>query len=88
MRYSGLNLIAQALKWHTGWRPASRDAWPNCAYDVLIIGGGGMVLPLPIILLAATALSGGDKKGYIGSGNFGRNTTIIRSNYLLPGNTP
>lgn len=90
MRYSGFNLIAEALKGHTGWRPAWRDASPKSAYDVLIIGGGGHGLATAYYLASRYGINNVAviEKGYIGSGNVGRNTTIIRSNYLLPENTP
>ncbi|WGR97960.1 sarcosine oxidase subunit beta family protein [Bradyrhizobium sp. ISRA443] len=90
MRYSIVSLIAQALKGHTGWQPAWRDAAPKPAYDVLIVGGGGHGLATAYYLASQYGVSNIAviEKGYIGSGNVGRNTTIIRSNYLLPGNVP
>lgn len=90
MRYSILSLIAEALKGHTGWQPAWRDAAPKPAYDVLIIGGGGHGLATAYYLASQYGINNVAviEKGYIGSGNVGRNTAIIRSNYLLPGNVP
>jgi heterotetrameric sarcosine oxidase beta subunit len=90
MHYSIFSLIAQTLKGHTGWRPAWRDAAPKPEYDVLIIGGGGHGLATAHYLASRYGLGNVAviEKGYVGSGNAGRNTTIIRSNYLLPGNTP
>ena len=90
MRYSISSLVTQALKGHRGWQPAWRDATPKPAYDVLIIGGGGHGLATAHYLASRHGISNVAviEKGYIGSGNVGRNTTIIRSNYLLPGNTP
>jgi methylglutamate dehydrogenase subunit A len=90
LRYSILNLIRQALRAHRGWTPAWRDAAPKASYDVIIIGGGGHGLATAYYLakvhgITRVALL---EKGWIGSGNVGRNTTIIRSNYLLPGNIP
>jgi methylglutamate dehydrogenase subunit A len=90
MRYSIFSLMRQALRGHRDWQPAWRDAAPKPAYDVIIIGGGGHGLATAYYLaknhgITRTAVL---EKGYIGSGNAGRNTTIIRSNYLLPGNTP
>lgn len=90
MRYSVFSLIAQAFSGHSGWQPAWRDAAPKPEYDVLIIGGGGHGLATAHYLASRYGISNVAvvEKGYIGSGNVGRNTTIIRSNYLLPGNTP
>src|SRR5476651_1226365 len=90
MRYSIFNLMRQALTGHRGWGPAWRDAAPKAAYDVIIIGGGGHGLATAHYLAKVHGITNVAvlEKGWIGSGNAGRNTTIIRSNYLLPGNTP
>ncbi|MFM7705367.1 MAG: sarcosine oxidase subunit beta family protein [Rubrivivax sp.] len=90
MRYSFWTLLSQALAGQRGWKPAWRDASPQPAYDAVIVGGGGHGLATAYYLarnhgLRRVAVL---EKGYVGSGNVGRNTTIIRSNYLLPGNTP
>ena len=90
MRYSGFRVIREALTGHRGWAPAWRDPEPKPAYDVVIVGGGGHGLATahylsksrPDLRLAVV------EKGWIGGGNVGRNTTIIRSNYLLDGNQP
>ncbi len=90
MRYSGFRVIKEALTGHKGWGPAWRDPEPAPAYDVIIIGGGGHGLATAYYLASVY----GQKrvavleKGWIGGGNVGRNTTIIRSNYLLDGNEP
>jgi methylglutamate dehydrogenase subunit A len=90
MRYSIFTLAAQTLKGHRGWKPVWRDASPKSEYDVIIVGGGGHGLATAYYLASQHGLSNIAvlEKGHIGSGNVGRNTTIIRSNYLLPGNTP
>lgn len=90
MRYSGWKVIKEALTGHRGWGPAWRDATPKPAYDYIIIGGGGHGLATAYYLAkqfkqAHIAVL---EKGWIGGGNVGRNTTIIRSNYLLDGNEP
>ena len=88
MRYSIFQLARQALGGQRGWTPAWRDATPRDGYDIIIVGGGGHGLATAYYLarvhgLTRVALV---ERGWIGSGNAGRNTTIIRSNYGLPGN--
>lgn len=90
MGYSGFRVIREALTGHKGWKPAWRKPEPQSEYDYIIIGGGGHGLATAYYL----AKEFGQKriavleKGWIGGGNVGRNTTIIRSNYLLEGNIP
>jgi sarcosine oxidase subunit beta len=88
MKYSVFSLACEALLGHGGWRPAWRDAAPKASYDVIIIGGGGHGLATAYYLAKEHGLTNVAvlEKGWIGSGNAGRNTTIIRSNYLLPQN--
>ena len=82
--------MRQALSGHRNWGPAWRDAEPKPAYDIVIIGGGGHGLATAHYLAKIHGITNVAvvEKGWIGSGNAGRNTTIIRSNYLLPGNNP
>ena len=88
MRYSGFRLLAEALTGNRGWKPAWRDAAPKPQYDVIIIGGGGHGLASAYYLAKVHGITNVAvvEKGPIGLGNTGRNTTIVRSNYLLPQN--
>jgi len=90
MRYSIFSLIAEALRGHSGWPEAWRRPAPRPRYGAIVVGGGGHGLATAYYLAKEHGLRDVAviEKGYLGSGNVGRNTTIIRSNYLLPGNTP
>ncbi|SOC91841.1 N-methylglutamate dehydrogenase subunit A precursor [Rhizobium sp. AN5] len=90
MRYSALQVFKQALTGHKGWRPLWRNPDPQPHYDFIIVGSGGHGLATAYYLAKTFSKSriAVLEKGWLGSGNIGRNTTIIRSNYLLPGNEP
>ena len=89
-RYSGFRVLYEALIGHKGLRPAWRKPMPQPRYDFVIVGGGGHGLATAHYLAKIYDKSriAVLEKGWIGSGNVGRNTTIIRSNYLLDGNEP
>lgn len=84
-RYSAWNLFAAGPK-HQDWAPAWREAEPKPRYDVIIIGGGGHGLATAYYLARNHGVRNVAvlEKGWIGGGNTGRNTTVIRSNYLFP----
>ncbi|SIN85560.1 sarcosine oxidase subunit beta family protein [Vannielia litorea] len=89
MRYNALKILTEGLTGNKGWRPAWRTPEPKPAYDIVIIGGGGHGLSTAYYLAREHGLRNVAvlEKGRLGLGNVGRNTTIVRANYFLPGNS-
>ena len=89
MRYSAWQIIRQGLTGNRGWAPLWRSPEPKAEYDVVIIGGGGHGLSTAFYLAKEHGITNVAvlEKGYLGGGNVGRNTTIVRANYFLPGNS-
>ena len=83
-RFSLFSLIGQAFHAHQGWERQWRVPEPKASYDAIIIGGGGHGLATAYYLAREHGLTNIAvlEKGWIGGGNTGRNTTVIRSNYL------
>ena len=90
MRYSAFSLFKQAMSGHKGWGKAWGSPEPKKQYDVIIVGGGGHGLATAYYLAKNHGITNIAvlEKGWIGSGNIGRNTTIVRSNYLLNSEIP
>jgi sarcosine oxidase subunit beta len=83
-RYSGFNLVKNALNYNEHWQKVWRSPAPKERYDIIIVGGGGHGLATAYYLAKEHGITdiAVVEKGYLGGGNTGRNTTIIRSNYL------
>ena len=83
-KYSIFSLIKNSFSYHENWQKAWRDPEPKKQYDIVIVGGGGHGLATAFYLAKKHNIKNIAvvEKGWIGGGNTGRNTTIIRSNYL------
>ncbi len=88
MRYSVFSLVRNAVSNHERWGQAWRSPDPRPHYDVIVIGGGGHGLATAYYLAKEHGISNVAvlEKGWLGGGNTGRNTTIVRSNYMLEAN--
>jgi sarcosine oxidase subunit beta len=86
VKYSAWSLLRGALSGQRHWPAAWRDASPKPSYDVIIVGGGGHGLATAYYLAKNHGVThvAVIERGWIGGGNTGRNTTIVRSNYLYP----
>ena len=84
-KYSAMALLRGAFNGQKHWQPAWRDPEPKAGYDIIVIGGGGHGLATAYYLAKVHGLRNIAvlEKGWIGGGNTGRNTTIVRSNYRL-----
>jgi sarcosine oxidase subunit beta len=87
-RYSVFSLVKNAFTNHENWEVAWKDPEPKKEYDVIIVGGGGHGLATAYYLAKEHGITNVAilEKGWIGGGNVGRNTTILRSNYMFDSN--
>lgn len=88
MKYSIFSLARNALSRHENWQRAWRSPEPKASYDAVVIGGGGHGLATAYYLAKEHGMTNVAvlEKGWLGGGNTGRNTTIVRSNYHLDAN--
>ena len=84
--YSALSLLKEGLAGHTGWEKAWQSPTPKPRYDAIVIGGGGHGLATAYYLAKNHGITNVAviEKGWLGGGNTGRNTTVVRSNYFFP----
>ncbi|ANH08923.1 sarcosine oxidase subunit beta family protein [Shinella sp. HZN7] len=87
--YSAFSLFKEGLRGQKGWQQAWRSPQPKPRYDILIIGGGGHGLATAYYLARVHNIRNVAviEKGWLGGGNTGRNTTVVRSNYFFPEST-
>ncbi len=87
-KYSIFSLIKNAFSNHQNWEVAWKDPTPKKEYEVVIVGGGGHGLATAYYLAKEHKITNIAilEKGWIGGGNVGRNTTILRSNYMWDAN--
>jgi sarcosine oxidase subunit beta len=85
-RYSAFRLLREGMRGYVGWGQAWRTPKPKPAYDAVIIGAGGHGLATAYYLAKTHGVTNVAviEKGWLGGGNTGRNTTVIRSNYFYP----
>jgi sarcosine oxidase subunit beta len=88
-RYSGLRVLWHGLRGNKGWQPAWREASLKSGYEVIVIGGGGHGLATAYYLARKHGVQSVAvlERGWIGGGNSGRNTQVVRSNYFYPVST-
>jgi len=89
MKYSAWSVFWNGLTGNRGWKPVWRNPEPKPHYDVIVIGGGGHGLATAYYLAKDHGITNVAvlERGYLGGGNVGRNTTIVRANYGLEGNS-
>lgn len=83
-KYSAFAIAREAFRHHSGWERAWRSPEPKAEYDIVIVGAGGHGLATAYYLAKNHGITNVAvlEKGWLGGGNTGRNTTVIRSNYL------
>jgi methylglutamate dehydrogenase subunit A len=88
-RYNLASLVRHSFSGHKNWQPAWREPELKQKYDVVLVGAGhGLATAYYLAKEHNITNVAVLEKSYLGSGNIGRNTTIIRSNYMLPENNP